>query len=293
VANQVQLLIGRQPEAREEPKLTSDLPTVSFHSTRWLPSSDWPSPASLWPAALESFFAVGAQQLVEMSETSSDWMGIRGFLLPHLNPDVPLRALARLLLAVGLNAKLPELAGLATDALATAIDDGRLDAETLGESLRIAWRLRLETWKYWPINDPLSNTPQPVPFVKPSRWAKSLGDVARTSALHARVIARSVELVLVDEASAARTTANMLPLLELLRETSVETGRALSANARAYLGGLETGGKTGRVVKDLLSLPEVPNHAALRQAHSQALANRIARAERWTAWECPLFWDRR
>jgi hypothetical protein len=224
-----------------------------------------------------------------MSETSLDWTGNREFLVPLLDPDVPLRPMAGLLLALGLNAKLPEIAGLATDVLAAAIDDGRLDADTLGESLRMAWRLRPEAEIYRLFHDSSLNTPQSIPLVKSSRWAKVLGEVARTSPLHARVIARSVELVLADEASACRTTASILPLLELLRETSVETGRAISEEARAYLGGLGTGGKTGRVVKDLLALPALHSVPALRKALTRALANRITRAERWTAWEKTLF----
>ena len=284
-ASGVRLQIDRQPQLPEGASAASDLPTVTFHATRGFLSSRWPSATSVWPLALESICAAGDRQLVEMSETSLDWTGNRGFLLPLLDPDVPLRPMARLLLAVGLNAKLPEIAGLATDALVAGIEDGRLDGETLGESLRVAWRLRPETWTYRPINDPLFNAPQSIPLVKPSRWAKTLGDVARISPLHARVIARSVELILVDEASASRTTASILPLLELLRESSVETGRALSPDVRAYLAGLKTGGKTGRVVTDLLALREVPGSPALRTTQTRALASRIARAERWTAWE--------
>jgi hypothetical protein len=193
--------------------------------------------------------------------------------------------MARLLLALGLNAKLPEAAGLATDTLIAAIDDGRLDDQRLGESLRVAWRLRVGTRLYRPVNDPSFVTPPSDSLVKPPRWAKTLGDVARTSVLHARVITRAVECVLTDEASATRTTTSLIPLLDLLRETSVETGRAVAEDARAYLLGLGTGGKTGRLVKHLLALREVPNTPALRKAQTQALASRMARAERWTAWE--------
>jgi hypothetical protein len=278
-------MIERKPLASEQGRSTADLPTVAFHDTTWLVTKDWPSPDWHWPSALESFFAIGVRHFVDMSESSSDWSGNSGFLRRLLNPDVPLRPMARLLLALGLNAKLPEAAGLATDALSAAIDDGRLDDQGLGKSLRVAWRLRVGIRSYGLVSDPPSGTPLSDPLVKPPRWAKALGDVARTSTLHAGVVARAVEFVLADESSASRTTASLLPLLELLKETSVETGRAISGVARAYLGGLGTGGKTGRVVKDLLALREIPNHAALHQARTRALANRIARAERWTAWE--------
>jgi Family of unknown function (DUF6493) len=281
----VRLPIDREPAVPEAEPGMADLPTVSFHCARWLSGSSWPSPAWIWPSALESFFAAGAQQLIEAGERSSDWQGSRGFLLPLLDPDVPIRAMARLLLAIGLNAKLPEIAGLATDALIGAIDDGRLDAENLGQSLRIAWQFRVETAGYNFYTHVSSNTPVSAAIVIPLRWAKTLGDVARSSVLHASVIARAVELFVVDETSGSRTTVSLLPLLELLREASVESGRAVSAAARAYLGGLGTGGKTGRVVSELLALREVGSGPAWRKAQARALASRVARAERWMEWE--------
>src|SRR5262249_26534799 len=124
-----------------------------------------------------------------------------------------------------------------------------------------------------------------VAFVKPTRWAKALGDVARSSPVHARGVARSIELFLADEASISRSAASLLPFLELLRETSVETGRAISAEARGFLGRLGTSGKTGRVIKDLMALRDLPESSALRAARMQALARRIERTERWMAWE--------
>ncbi len=280
-----QLRITRDPAMPEREHGLLDLPTVLFHSIQWLSGESWPNPPSLWPSALESFFAVGAQQFVESSEATSDWQRSRGFLLPMLDPDVPLRPMARLLLALGLASKLPEIAGLATDVLAAAIEDGRLDAQTLGQSLLVAWQLRVETWAYRPINDPLRGVPTSEAFVKPGRWAKTLGDVSRISPLHAGVIAGALEHVLADETTGNRTPASVLPLLELVREASIESGRAVSALARNYLGKLGTTGKTGRVARELLALPDAPLGPARTNARTQTLANRIARAERWAARE--------
>ena len=103
-------------------------------------SHQWPSPATIWPSALESYFADGVKRLVRSGDNVTDGPKCRELLIPLLEPDVPLRPMARLLIAVGLAAKLPELAGLATDALIAAIDDGRIDAARLGESLRTVWR---------------------------------------------------------------------------------------------------------------------------------------------------------
>ncbi len=206
-------------------------------------------------------------------------------MLPLFDPDVPLRAMARLLLAIALNVKLAEVAGLTTDLLIAAIDDGRLDADTLGEALRIVWSWRIETWDYRPAYECRPPVQGSVAFVKPSRWTKALADVASASPLHARVIARAIEIFLADEASTQRTAASLLPFLELLREVSIESGRAVSAEARAYLAQLGIAGKTGRVVAELLALQERPDARAQWKEAIEALANRIARAERWMAWE--------
>ena len=275
-----QLRITREPAMPEREQGLLDLPTVLFHSIQWLHGESWPNPPSLWPHALESFFAVGAQQLVESSEATSDWQRSRGFLLPMLDPDVPLRPMARLQLALGLASKLPEIAGLATDVLAAAIEDGRIDAQTFGESLLVAWQLRVETWTYRPIDDPLRGVPTSEPFVKPLRWAKTLGDVARLSPLHAGVIAAALEQVLADETTGNRAPATVLPLLELVREASVESGRAVSAAVRTYLSNLATTGKTGRVVRELLALPDCAARSRTdERAHtSPRKQNRASRA---------------
>jgi hypothetical protein len=276
--------IGLEPAVSLKDPTPTELPTVALHCVHWFTSNHWPGPASLWPSAPESFCASAARPMIESSEASSDWLGLRGFLLPLLDPDFPLRPMARLLLATGLNVKLPDVAGLATDAVVAAIDDGRLDADTLGESLGIVWQSRTEEYSYGPRVDPYSNQTHRVPFVKPSRWVKALGDVARASTLHARIIARAIEIFLATETAPDRAPASLLPFLELLREASVASGRAVSADAQDFLSGLGTSGKTGRVVKDLLALRELPESPALRAARMQALTRRIERAERWMAW---------
>ena len=197
-----------------------------------------------------------------------------------------MRQMARLVLAVGLSVKLPEIAGLATDVLVAAIDDGRLDGEKPGRS---RWRLRGNCESRRRRIDRSTRRsriePQSDPFVKSPRWAKALGDAARRSPSHAEVIARALELVLADETFQNRTTASVLPLLELMREACVQSGRAVSEPFRAHLRGLGSGGKTGRVIGELLALAEVPDAPARMKAPTTALASRIARAERWTAWE--------
>jgi hypothetical protein len=192
--------------------------------------------------------------------------------------------MARLLIAVGLGVKLPELAGLSTDAVIAAIDDGRIDAAQLGESLRTTWR--------WEAPRSTRETSQgasavegSVGFVRSNRWAKTLGDAVRASPLHAHVVASALEQVLADGATVRRPPASVVPLLELVREAAVTCGRAVCTEVRAYLETIGTGGKTGRVVKSLLELKDVPDSAKMRALAIQALERRIKRAERWMTWE--------
>ncbi len=124
-----------------------------------------------------------------------------------------------------------------------------------------------------------------IGFARSNRWAKTLGDVVRASSLHARVVACALDQVLADGATGRRASASVVPLLKLLREVSVTCGRAVSAELRAYLETMGTAGKTGRVVKSLLELQDVPDSAKRRVLAVQALAHRITRAERWMAWE--------
>ncbi len=203
------LKISLVPELPEGAADRADLPTVSFHANSQIFANQWPSPATIWPSALESYFADGLKRLVRATDNVTDEPRCREFFIPLLNPDVPLRPMARLLIGVGLTAKVPELAGLATDALIAAIDDGRIDAARLGESLRTVWR-----WEVRASNRDTSRArtkaESSVGFAKANRWAKTLGDVARASALHAHVVACALEQVLADGVTGRRASANVV-----------------------------------------------------------------------------------
>jgi hypothetical protein len=167
------LKISLVPELPEGAADRADLPTVSFHANSQIFANQWPSPATIWPSALESFFADRLKRLVRSTDNVTDESNCREFLIPLLNPDVPLKPMARLLIGVGLTAKVPEITGLATDALIAAIDDGRIDAARLGESLRIVWR--------WEVRAPTRDTSRgptkaesSVGVAKANRWAKTL-----------------------------------------------------------------------------------------------------------------------
>lgn len=143
-----------------------------------------------------------------------------------------------------------------------AIDDGRLDAQRLGETLRTLLSTAL---------------------VKLIRWARTLGDAARVSPLHAQVIAGALQFALVDELKWA--PKGLHTLLERLKELLIELGEPLAEpRARESLGRLTRSGKTGKLVRELLALKASTDRAPQRSAALRALAQRIERAETWTRW---------
>jgi hypothetical protein len=218
--------------------------------------ADWV--ATIWPLGRDAFFAAGAEWLLGYECTPSEAQRYRPFFEALLDPDVPLRPMARLLLVGNFSANTPELQGLAVDALIAAIDDGRIDGQLLGETIH---QLLCEG------------------LAKPVRLAKALGDAARISPLHSRVVAHALQISMVGLSPPPR---DFHVLLELLKELLIETGERLSApGAEAYLRGLKVSGKTAKLTRDILSLQENPDSSSRPAAAARALAGRVERAERW------------
>jgi hypothetical protein len=251
-------LLDREPPVAK--RVSLDLPTVLLHadfhgsgaaSLRW--------GALTWPLARESWFAIGAYHLARnLDWWEADWAK-RTYLEPLLDPDVPLKPMALLLLALGLAAKEPGESGLAADALIHTIEDGRLDPDGLGEVMASL----------------LSSG-----IVKAARWAKTLGDAARMSPLHARAVAAAIERAL--QAKPAKPTRDLVALLELLLELLMANGQALTPGpTREYLAGLDVSGKTAKLVTSLLALKAVPRDAHGLAVACQVLSHRLERAERW------------
>lgn len=215
--------------------------------------------AAVWPANREAWLGAGAVAL----GNNLDWWGAewrnRVFLEPLLDPDTHLGPMALTVLGLGLAAKEPGESGLATDALITCVEDGRLTPAEFGSVLRelIAF-----------------------PFVTPARWAKTLGIAARTSVLHAEVVRRGLELGL--SGAPVLRPADLAALLGLLHELCVESAAWVEdAGTRAFLAGIK-GGKSGALAKQLLAL-NAADATTGRPAALQALRGRIERAERWQA----------
>jgi hypothetical protein len=267
----VNLRLKIEPIAEQKP--THELVTVlmngvgahsrngwgEFHSShaaglRWI--------ATIWPLQKESFFATGSIALSgNLDWWEAQWAN-KTYLEPLLNPDIPLEPMGLLLLSLGLAAKDPGEHGLATDALIAAIDDGRVDGELLGGVLA----------------DLL-----PSGLVKAARFAKTLGQAARPSPLHGFTVATGIEHSLRGDPSKA--PRDLSALLELLRELLAELREPLrDAEARSYLQQFKAGGKTGRLVRELLATDiSAPLHID-PSIPVRSLQGRLERAERWQRW---------
>jgi hypothetical protein len=155
-------------------------------------------------------------------------------------------------------------AGAATDAVAAAIGDGRLDAPALAAPLR---RLL------------------PEPSVTLGRVGGRLATVAAESPLHAEVVRIALDGALGDGLAGRR---DLHALLDPLNEVCAATGCAVaSPDARALLAGFSGRSKTARLAQALLAREGESTQAAA--AAALAAQARIARAERWlSAKRLPL-----
>jgi hypothetical protein len=163
------------------------------------------------PSLPQAAFAAAATAAVDAREGSA-YQHPEVVLEYALDPHVPLQREAWLAVAGCLVAKSPDLPRTAGDLLVAAIEDGRFDAETLGEE--IAWLID---------ND----------FAKVNRLEAPLRDVARVSPLHAAQVVRAGEAVLAHLETRPR---NLHSLLEVAAESATATGREIAdARARATL----------------------------------------------------------
>jgi hypothetical protein len=165
-------------------------------------------------------------------------------------------------LCLGLSAKEPGEHTLAADALAAAIGDGRVDGQSLAPTLA-----KLLT----------------TAGIKPGRWSKVFGDVARISPLHAHIVRLTLENTL---AAAAKSLANppkdLHHLLELLLELLAEAGAAVAnPSTREALTQIAGSGKSPKAAKALLAMQADTDAAANFEIGRAALKGRIERARRW------------
>lgn len=246
---------------------TENLAAVALHSPttysddaglhRWL--------GTVWPVARESFFAQGIERIVGRDSGRMDLRANRPFLEALLDPDASLMGMGKLLLVGALSAKHAEQGLLATDALIAAIDDGRMDASTLGHTLALLL---------------------PSGLLVPIRAARALAATAKCSALHLHVVSLGLQggLCCAEKLVADKgTAAGLITLLRLLKELLIEAGEAIGlVRFRDSLNALQATGTTAVLVRELLSLQRRNGSSIANAAIRRALGHRIARAERWT-----------
>jgi hypothetical protein len=213
----------------------------------------------MWPLALESVFARGAIAFADNLDWWEARWANRTYLEPLLNADVPLRPMALLLLVLGLAAKEPGEHGLATDAAIATIHDGRLDGTKLGATMAELL---------------------PTGLIKAARWAKTLGDVARASPLHAEVVRMAIARSLRGKPKSY--PKDLHALVELLKELVVETNAIVDDGARQFLSQISGSSKLARAAKSILAFDPHPDAQRTAAIQTDIVEQRLARAERWT-----------
>jgi hypothetical protein len=170
---------------------------------------------TIFPSLPEVAFAAAARAAVEAREGTA--YGHPDVLLElALDPLVPLRAAAWMAVAGCLLAKPPELHRVAVDVLVTATEDGRFEADALGEAL--AWLADHD-------------------FAKLNRLEAPFRDAARVSPQASAQVLRTIEALLAN--LALKPPRTMHSVLGVAVETSAASGlRIVDERARATLEGL-------------------------------------------------------
>lgn len=229
-----------QAELGELGPLAAHAGAIEEGNATWYGATGWAGHDALgvrWgltvlPVLPEVAFAGAATAAVEAREGSA-YHHPDAVLEHALDPHVPLGREAWLAVAACLVAKSADLPRVAVDLLVESIEDGRFDADVLGEE--IAWLVD---------ND----------FAKVTRLEAPLRDVARVSRLHGVQVVRAVEGVL---AHVATRPHGLHTLLEVGVEGATATGRLIEdERARAALeriaGDVSASSKLGKLVRKLL-----------------------------------------
>ncbi len=188
--------------------------------------------ATACPVWREGWFAAGCRDLgYNLDWWAANW-STRAYLEPLVESHTAIGPMGGLLLALGLGAKETGENMVAVDALTASLGEGRLAGAGLGRAL---------------IEAASSGA------IKFARWSKQLARAAQAGPRHANAIFLAIEALF--ESGQGMEAADYSKLVELERELAHQTGLRLSLpGAIRTLEAILTGGKTKRVIAELLSL---------------------------------------
>jgi hypothetical protein len=230
------------------------LPTIASHSSAKPPMLSM-DPSLLWMRNREPYLAYLSNiMFLHINHAGTFWQPDFTRLF---DPDLCLCGNGRWFICLALSSKSSDVSRLALDILIAAIDELRIDAESLGGTMSCLL---------------------PSKMVTPIRWARALRESSRVSALHAlfswKVLA-AIFKVLAD----AVPTSLLEVMLELRQEYKfpgdVETEQTLQSLTKA---------KPSKLVSAIQkSATRLTDNQFLIDASNQSRNRRIATAQRWQA----------
>ena len=232
-----------------------------YHTDDGFRAATWE--LALWPQHPEPMFALATLSACMIDGNSGNRPGnapLAEGLKLVLEPDVPLGPMALFMLCRGLNAIDAAAAQATVDALIAAIDDGRLDGDTLGQAMHAFLMTGLVLGKRWPAR---------------------LKEVARFSSLARRVVRRALERAM-HPGDPQRKLHDAHAWVETLHELSIEAGESIEDPlARDGLVRFLKSGKAAKPAQALLDLRLADGRTVRLGAAVHAIRQRLRRAEGW------------
>jgi hypothetical protein len=233
--------------------LGTDLPTVllsaldchSYTEPEGKALVDWLR--FVWPQNRRSWFGSAAVLLARNMEWDEAQWPNRLRLEPLFEPWTEIGREAALLLAVALQAKEPGERGMATEAAAVLLADGRLKPQAIETAIaELADLMAAQPASKWPHR-----------LLRPPRFATSLEQVASASRAHAlaaqEIAALTLESFATPRGPVFVPVGQLAPLLRLMIELAAQTGSPTPPMARPSLERLAVGKcDTGKLARQLL-----------------------------------------
>ncbi len=198
-----------------------------------------PYESALWlyrsmPALREHFFRANKKAAID----GVAWMEVSDLrIVPCfellLDSGAPLGPHSYSLMGMGLINADPQCTALAREAVISAVEEQRLSVDDFSPFIREALHSKL---------------------IKPKRLADSLREISRAGATHGDVARRVLEQCFTGLENGLSSPRGLSFLLELYVELLAESGRKLdNGETIEYLKAVKTGGKTGKLITQLLS----------------------------------------